>query len=185
MFWWRSARSGAAAARVTAHSPRCCASKVLLFRSYRAHSRRAHPPDEGQTVIWSILGVNSIVFGAWMYARERARSGDYGMYRLMMQHFTSGEPNLRSGRWWTLLSASFSHQETWHFIINMATFAFTAPALVPLIGAPNLVAMYVGSGLAASLTSITLPYVVDPVVHREHASLARKRYTLSQGASGA
>ena len=65
--------------------------------------------------------MNSIVFGAWMYARERARSGDYGMYRLMMQHFTSGEPNLRSGRWWTLLSASFSHQETWHFIINMAT----------------------------------------------------------------
>lgn len=135
-------------------------------------------------VVLGILGVNTAVFFAWQYARDRASRGDGDPYAFMMRNFTSGEAQLRAGRWWTLLTACFSHQATTHFTVNMLTFALTAPAIVPLIGAPSLLSLYIGSGLAASFTSIIWPYIVDPIVHGERSSLARKRFTLSQGASG-
>lgn len=139
------------------------------------------PPE---SVILGLLGVNTAVFGAWMYARDRAQHGDAHPYAFMMRHFTSGEPQLLAGRWWTLLTSCFSHQDTMHWGVNMLTFALTAPAIVPIIGAPSLVSLYVGAGLASSFTSIVWPYIVDPIVHGERSSLARRRYTYSQGASG-
>ena len=84
------------------------------------------PPE---SVILGLLGVNTAVFGAWMYARDRAQHGDAHPYAFMMRHFTSGEPQLLAGRWWTLLTSCFSHQDTMHWGVNMLTFALTAPAL--------------------------------------------------------
>ncbi|WFD00077.1 rhomboid protease [Malassezia yamatoensis] len=102
----------------------------------------------------------------------------------MIRNFTSGEPNLREGRWWTLLTACFSHQELPHFAFNMLTFVFTAPAVLPMIGAPQFLTLYLGAGLTASLTSLAWPYIVDPILHGERKSIARKRFGLSLGASG-
>lgn len=142
-------------------------------------------PSNPQYILYGLFGLNAGVYALWWYARDEAvRSGDNRMYRFMMSNFTSGEPNLRAGRWWTLLTASFSHQEFAHFGFNMLTFAFTAPALLPVIGAPQMLTLYIGSGLAASLASLAWPYVVDPLLHGDRFSLARKRYSLTQGASG-
>ena len=102
----------------------------------------------------------------------------------MMRHFTSGEPHLLEGRWWTLLTACISHQDVMHYGVNMLTLSLTAPALIPLIGAPGVLSLYMGAGLAASATSILWPYIVDPILHGDRTSLARRRYRLSQGASG-
>ena len=151
------------------------------FTKQRRKSSSSIPPE---SVILGLLGVNTVVFGAWIYARDRAKSGDAHPYAFMMRHFTSGEPQLLAGRWWTLLTSCFSHQDTMHFGVNMLTFALTAPAIVPIIGAPNLVSLYIGAGLVSSFTSIVWPYVVDPIVHGERTSLARRRYVYSQGASG-
>jgi len=159
------------------------ASKFLSNSSSHSSSSSSSSSSPSSVVL-GILGVNTLVFGAWKFARQRAKEGKTFPYTTMMRHFTSGEPHLLAGRWWTLLSACFSHQDTSHFAINMLTFALTAPAIVPVIGAPSLLSLYIGSGLVASFTSIIWPYVVDPILHGERASLARRRYTYSQGASG-
>ncbi|WFD03258.1 rhomboid protease [Malassezia obtusa] len=154
---------------------------VRTLRPAFQRPRRTSP----STVLFVLFGLNAAVFGVWWYARDSAtRYGDLRLYRFMMRNFTSGEPNLREGRWWTLLTACFSHQELPHFAFNMLTFAFTAPALLPIVGAPQLLTLYVGAGLAASLTGIVWPYIVDPILHGEHKSLGRRRYGLSLGASG-
>lgn len=145
--------------------------------------RVRNAPSSGFNVIAGVLGVNTAVLGAWWYAKHRARTyGDQRAYMFMMKNFTSGEYNLRHGRWWTLLTACCSHQDLMHFGVNMLTFALTAPALVPIIGAPSLLALYAGAGLAASVTSIAWPHVVAPWLPSRRAVSGRP--TFSQGASG-
>ena len=78
----------------------------------RRNKASSLPPE---SVILGLLGVNTAVFGAWMYARDRAQHGDAHPYAFMMRHFTSGEPQLLAGRWWTLLTSCFSHQDTMHW----------------------------------------------------------------------
>lgn len=153
-----------------------------LQTAARPRRRGSFPPE---FVLYGIFGVNAAVYAAWWYARDEAqRNGDHTLYRFMMRNFTSGEPNLREGRWWTLLTACVSHQELPHFAFNMLTFAFTAPALLPIVGAPQMLTLYVGAGLASTLIGIVWPYVVDPILHGERKSLGRKRHGVSQGASG-
>ncbi|WFD22815.1 rhomboid protease [Malassezia equina] len=137
-----------------------------------------------RNVMVGLLGANTVVLGGWWYAQAQAQHGDPRAYGFMMRHFTSGEPQLLAGRWWTLLTACLSHQDLMHYGVNMLTFSLTAPALMPLIGAPGVLTLYMGAGLAASATSILWPYIVDPILHGDRTSLARRRYHLSQGASG-
>lgn len=158
--------------------------RTFPARSSRPRSRVPRPSASPNSVLLGLLGVNTLVFGAWWYAKDHAQQGDPRWYNFMIRNFTSGEPQLRAGRWWTLLTACFSHQDATHFGINMLTFALTAPALIPMIGAPTLLSLYVGAGMIASATSIVWPYIVDPIIHGERTSLARHRYTFSQGASG-
>ncbi|WFD29967.1 rhomboid protease [Malassezia sp. CBS 17886] len=150
------------------------------FRRPAQYESRA---GRGETVIPVILGLNTLVFGAWWYARDRAeRSGDPSMYWGMIRNFTSGEANLRDGRWWTLLTACFSQQTPGHFAFNMLTFAFTAPALLPIVGAARFVSLYLGAGLISSVASIAWPHVVTP--HLSHSWHPAPRARFTQGASG-
>lgn len=168
-------------ARAAPHAPLLPTRGV---RTTRAAFQRA-PRAPSSTILFVLFGINAAVFGVWWYARDSAtRFGDLRLYRFMMRNFTSGEPNLREGRWWTLLTACFSHQDMPHFAFNMLTFAFTAPALLPIIGAPQMLTLYIGAGLTASLTSLAWPYIVDPILHGEQKSLRRRRFTMSLGASG-
>ncbi|KAI3617555.1 hypothetical protein CBS9595_003464 [Malassezia furfur] len=166
-------------ARLAPHTP------SLPARGVRTRAAFQRAPRTSSTILFVLFGINAAVFGVWWYARDNAtRYGDLRLYRFMMRNFTSGEPNLREGRWWTLLTACFSHQDLPHFAFNMLTFAFTAPALLPIIGAPQMLTLYVGAGLTASLTSLAWPYIVDPILHGEQKSLRRRRFGMSLGASG-
>ncbi|WFD27124.1 rhomboid protease [Malassezia nana] len=167
---------------------------LVLLRTLRSTAarglQRRTPARRGNDlsprhVMFGLLGANTLVLGGWWYAKDQAQHGDPRAYRFMMRHFTSGELHLREGRWWTLLTACLSHQDLAHYGVNMLTLGLTAPALMPLIGAPGVLTLYMGAGLVASATSIVWPYIVDPILHGDRTSLARRRYHFSQGASGA
>lgn len=60
-------------------------------------------------VIPTIIAINMAVFIAWQTASPR----------LMLDHFTVSAENLAAGRWWTLLTAAFSHIKLFHILLNM------------------------------------------------------------------
>ena len=60
--------------------------------------------------------------------------------------------NWKEGRWWTVLTSSFSHNNFVHFLFNMVTFqAFgTLLARIPGVKGRHLVSLCIGSALASS-----------------------------------
>ncbi|PKI82864.1 rhomboid protease [Malassezia vespertilionis] len=156
--------------------------RIDPFRDGQYRGRSA--PSGSQRVVIGLVAANTLVYGMWRYARDDAtRMSDRRMYSFMVRNFTSGEYNLRQGRWWTLITACFSQQTLPHFAFNMLTFLFTAPAIVPLVGAQKLLHLYLGAGLVSSLTGIAWPYVIDPILGNDHHRMQRQA-SLSQGASG-
>jgi len=155
----------------------------LFARKPRGSRRRPHSSSP-EAVIFALVGVNTAVFAVWYLARDRAlRYGDTGLYTFMMRNFTSGEQQLREGRWWTLLTYCVSQQHWWHLAFNMFTFVFTAPALLPAVGGTRLLQLYFGAGAFSALTSAVWPHVVGPMLPNQ-AAVRRRQYAVTQGASG-
>ena len=63
-------------------------------------------------VIWTIIGLNAAVFGAWQYATINR---DQNLYRKLTDNFTVSLRNWKEGRVWTLLTSAMSHQMLFHF----------------------------------------------------------------------
>jgi membrane associated rhomboid family serine protease len=72
------------------------------------------------TVLWSVVGINTIVFLTWKYAQH-----DAAMFRnpelltKMYKNFVVSGYNVAQGRLWTVVTSAFSHYDTMHFGINM------------------------------------------------------------------
>ncbi|EAU84584.2 hypothetical protein CC1G_00103 [Coprinopsis cinerea okayama7 len=155
-------------------------------QSLRYHPSRGWnpPPKRGyldfldripqKTVMYGILGVNGLVFGAWYMSQQKYKyERDPSAYLWMHQHFTSSWQNLRQGRYWTLLTSCFSHQDMAHIFFNGFTFFFTAPVVLQMIGSKRFIFLYMGCGLVSSAASLLYARYVD------------KRDRPSLGASGA
>lgn len=90
--------------------------------------RRAYHPDSagasaaygsylsGKRMIWTLIGLNTVVFGAWQIA---AATNNHELTRKLHQHATLSEDNLVAGRYHTLVTSAFSHKDLGHFALNM------------------------------------------------------------------
>ncbi|KAF9960532.1 hypothetical protein BGZ65_012186 [Modicella reniformis] len=95
----------------------------------------------GERTIWTIIGLNSVVFAAWQVPR---------LSPFMNKWFLHNPSN---GRSVTLLTSMFSHQHFWHFGLNMfALHSFAAP-LHDYMGKEQFIAFYITTGITASLVS--------------------------------
>ncbi|MEO2148942.1 MAG: rhomboid family intramembrane serine protease, partial [bacterium] len=65
------------------------------------------------------------------------------------------------GKIWTLLTATFSHIDFWHFLINMLVFISFAPVLEARWGKKRFLYFYIGSLLFSSMCMISLPSIFD------------------------
>ncbi|KAI1291539.1 Rho- GTP-binding protein RhoN [Mortierella claussenii] len=95
----------------------------------------------GERTIWSIIGLNSIVFAAWQVPRLNP----------FMQKWFMHHP--ASGRSITLLTSMFSHQHFWHFGLNMFALHSFALPLHDAMGREQFLAFYLTTGITASLAS--------------------------------
>lgn len=133
-------------------------SQPSLFRHENAGSiaRRAYTqylePHSGAGVsrtIWTIIGLNTAIFGAWQYAQvKKDRKVEQQLYR----NATLMDENIQAGRSYTLITSAFSHRDLGHFMFNMlALNAFgSILAWVPGIGAAHVVGLAIGSAAAGS-----------------------------------
>ncbi|KAI0723347.1 hypothetical protein C8Q76DRAFT_722547 [Earliella scabrosa] len=129
-------------------------------------------------IFWGIIGLNGIVFATWNLAWVKYQStGDPSSYIWMRDHFISSLDNLNSGRWYTLLTACFSHEDTMHLFFNGFTFYYMAPTVLAILGNVGFLGLYLGGGIFSSLVGIAWRKYQQPRAQAQRPG--------SHGASGA
>ena len=98
-----------------------------------------------------MVAINVLVFIAWQFAASR----------FMWEQFTVSWYGVSHGKIWTLLTATFSHKDFWHFLINMLVFISFAPVLEARWGKKRFLYFYIGSLLFSSMCMISLPSIFD------------------------
>ncbi|KAF6767600.1 Peptidase S54, rhomboid domain protein [Kalmanozyma brasiliensis GHG001] len=129
-------------------------------------------------VLYTIIALNFLVFGSWIYAAETLKKfSDPRPYIFLSKNFLSGWTNVKEGRWWTMLSSCVSHEEVNHFLVNMVSLAFMAPPVLALTGPTTFVLLYFGAGMVSSVVSMVGKQLVPAKDQRGLGSF-------SHGASG-
>ncbi|KAI0356608.1 hypothetical protein OH77DRAFT_1423549 [Trametes cingulata] len=106
-------------------------------------------------IFWGIIGLNGLVFVSWQVASITYQStGDPSSYVWMRRNFVSASENLRAGRWWTLVTSCFSHEQPMHLLFNGFTFYFMAPTVLSILGNVGFLGLYLGGGIVSSLAGI-------------------------------
>ncbi|KAF9427507.1 hypothetical protein BGZ94_004772 [Podila epigama] len=95
----------------------------------------------GERTVWTLIGINSLVFAAWQIPRWSPF-----MEKWFMHHPASGKSI-------TLLTSMFSHQHFWHFGLNMFAMHSFAVPLHDQMGMEQFLAFYITTGVTASLAS--------------------------------
>jgi membrane associated rhomboid family serine protease len=113
--------------------------------------RRNGLPDF--TIIWGIIGLNTLVFLGWQYAKEMARSlNDRTPLQFMYNNFTLGNHSFKHLH--TFITAHFSHEEFVHFGINMFVFHSFGSTLISVLGARRFLGIYLLSGVISGCCSM-------------------------------
>ncbi|KAI1792888.1 rhomboid-domain-containing protein [Ganoderma leucocontextum] len=109
----------------------------------------------GGVIFWGIIGLNGLVFASWNFAWAKYQStGDPSSYIWMRNHFVAGTTNMSAGRWYTLLTSCFSHENAGHILFNGFTFYFMAPLVISILGNVGFLGLYLGGGVVSSLAGI-------------------------------
>lgn len=113
---------------------------------YSAPRSSTLSPD---TAFWILFGLNAASFGTFWYARltENRR-----LLQLHLDHTRVSLSSWDSGRWWTVLTSAFTHQEVTHFAVNMITLRTFCQIIgfVPGIGGGHVLALALASALCGS-----------------------------------
>ncbi|KAI9003893.1 hypothetical protein DFJ74DRAFT_713412 [Hyaloraphidium curvatum] len=126
-------------------------------------------------LIWGIIAISGAVFLAWQYAIQSAqRFGDWKALRFMRMNFLCDWNGVVGAkRVWTLLTSTFSHNEMWHFGINMFVLHSFGSTVIQTIGSRLFLQLYLLSGVASSCAGLVYYRLFD-----------RRSNAPSHGASG-
>ena len=117
------------------------------------------------------LAANVGVFLLWQLgARWRSR---------MRRHCTASIANVRAGRLWCVLAASFSHAEPWHGLVNLSFLYAAGPPIVALGGGRSFWLLWLGGGAAAAALSLALHARLHPGVPVECLGASGSLFALS------
>ncbi|KAJ1985114.1 hypothetical protein H4R34_000191 [Dimargaris verticillata] len=119
------------------------------------YNRFGTTEHNAKIVIFSILGLNALVYLCWGIGQERLRlAGDDHFIGFMQRHFVTSLANYEEHRYWTLLTSCFSQMTTIHLAFNMfALYSFGVP-VVQLMGARPFLIFYTLAGITSSIVSL-------------------------------
>ncbi|KAJ2162135.1 hypothetical protein GGF46_000877 [Coemansia sp. RSA 552] len=112
-----------------------------LKRSAVAFADHWYQLSRGKRCVYTIAGINAVVFGMWQLPR---------LLPFMARRFMH-DP--RSGLSYTMLTSTFSHREFWHLLFNtIGLVSFGAP-VANAMGIEQFTAFYLSTGVMSSLIS--------------------------------
>lgn len=121
----------------------------------RFYSLRRITPSSGLNMytIYGFIGINTGVFLYGQYAKLEAGEGSPQRYIDFMENMTlNTDMFFREQKWWTIMTACFTHTQPLHLLSNLVTFYFIGQllAFTPTITPMRLITLTLGSGLAGS-----------------------------------
>lgn len=102
-----------------------------------------------EAVIASLIAANVVVTMFWY----RARRSPYGQ-RFMLTKFTTSPQHLETGRYYTLLTSTFSHADVGHLATNMIGLYFFGHQICEVLGNKRFLGLYLASGVLSSLGAV-------------------------------
>ncbi len=177
---------------------------ILLrrVRSYR-HQRRTYsssppPSPPTPTIVLATIGLCCGIFCCHSYAAIQLREHhDPSLDDFFRRNMVNSGQNWREGRWWTLLTSSFTHINLLHLGVNMFSLFSIGPWIVGVFGVGGYVLTWVGSSMACCGYSLLwddfqskqeqLPKAQQPGAWRRWEKAGKPHVhseTVSAGASG-
>jgi len=129
-------------------------------------------------ILWVIIALNVAVYLLW-----QVLSTTPGGRKLMVENFMISLNNLKSGRIWTILTATFSHYELLHLLFNMFTLYFIGRQILQVIGPARFLNLYVVGGLCSTVASECIDLIKMKYAHSFQEKTVAV-YNSSLGASG-
>lgn len=143
----------------------------------------------GKAILWTTIGANVAVFCGWQYAQNLSRgsmadilsgamspnSSRLKPIHFLNQNFLCSWDHIHKGRYWTLLTSAYSHQNLGHLAGNMfSLYAFGSVLLSVGLSPVVFATIFFGSAIAGNIGFL---------YHQARGKRARQSYGL--GASGA
>lgn len=107
-----------------------------------------------QHLIWTILGLNAVVFGLWQIRYSNAL-----LYKTLEKYFIMDRSALTRSSNWSLILSSFSHQEPFHLLVNMGCLYSFSGSMISMLGVTGFTSLYLISGAWASFFSLAYSQV--------------------------
>ena len=102
-----------------------------------------------QHLIWTILGLNAIVFGLW-----QIRYSNTLLYKTLENYFIMDRSALTRKSNLSMIFSSFSHQEPFHLLVNMGCLYSFSGTMISILGISGFTSLYLISGVWASFFSL-------------------------------
>ena len=122
-------------------------------------------------VVPVVLALNVGVFLLWQLALRTAHPvAPWGpdaasapqLLVVLERTFWTSAVHLLHGRWWTLLSAAFSHMDLWHLALNMLVLWGFGGLLERLLGRARFTALYLTAAVFSSLSHcVVSAFLID------------------------
>jgi membrane associated rhomboid family serine protease len=147
------------------HSPfsQFKATGLTRSRFYSSFRNGGSQEASNTRVLYSLIGINVAVFGYAMYTKAQAQSGFSKPYITFMRNMSCNLTEvLQNGRWWTMLTSTFTHVEIWHLAGNMFTAYFLGTFLCasPIITPVRFLTIALGAGFTGSVGYVYQRYLV-------------------------
>lgn len=149
---------------------------------YNSNSNRHsnNPFYQGYNSLYTLIGLNVLVFGIWRYADI---TNDYQLYKFMNKHFTiTSSSIINNNEFHLIFTSMFSHNNLWHLLSNMIVLYFLGTDVLSTIGSTAFLRLYFLSGISGAFCLIFWPYI-DPF--HKHSRYSNIYYIKCLGASGA
>ncbi|EPX74130.1 rhomboid family protease [Schizosaccharomyces octosporus yFS286] len=117
----------------------------FLFPSLSEHRSGS---EVAKTIAILVCITNGLVFWLWDLAKDDARTlHDFKRLDWMLRNTQCSLQNLYDGRWWTLITSLFSHQNLTHLLVNCFAIYSFMPLIVHRFGILRSFSVYFLSGI--------------------------------------
>ena len=86
-----------------------------------------------------VIGLCSVAtIATWVAVFRGEFQGDWELHDFIQRNFVCSLDNVKSGRWWVILTCSSEHVQPWHLVLNMSVLWGIGRRFIGIFGAPAL-----------------------------------------------